>query len=403
MKIAYLMNIYPVTSATFIRREIREVEKLGIDINRYAIRRWDEDLVDSDDREEVQRTHYILSGNLANLIKTFVSTVVRHPKGFLSMLRLWVRIVVNAKGMVVPHIAYLMYAVYLFRRSSLDGIRHIHAHYSTNTAAVAMLCRKMGGPTYSFTAHGPDEFDAPEHASIREKVAEAAFVVAITDFCKSQLIRFSSFEHWDKVRVFRCGVSLDELTISNEPFENNYSLVCVGRLTDLKGQLLLPNAAKLLVEKYPDLKIILIGDGPSRPALEAQISANNLEAVIELRGWQTNAEVKQTIQSSRALILPSFAEGLPIVFMEALALGRPVLATYIAGIPELVDEDCGWIVPAGSEQALEQALEEILSSPADVLEKMGEVGRQRIEQRHSIALLASNLAEEFEKLSEKPS
>ncbi len=399
MKIAYLMNIYPVTSATFIRREIRELEKLDVDINRYAIRRWDEDLVDPDDREEAERTHYILSGNVANLIKIFISTVVRHPKGFLSMLRLWLKIVMNAKGMVIQHVAYLMYAVYLFRQLSLDGVRHIHAHYSTNTAAVAMLCRKMGGPTYSFTAHGPDEFDAPEHASIREKVAEAEFVVAITDFCKSQLVRFSSFEHWDKIHPFRCGVSLEELVVSNEPFENNYTLVCVGRLTDLKGQLLFPKVAKSLVEKYPDLKIILIGDGPSRPALEAQISANNLETVIELRGWQTNAEVKQVIQSSRALILPSFAEGLPIVFMESLALGRPVLATYIAGIPELVDEECGWIVPAGSEASLKDALDDILSSSADVLVKKGEVGRQRIEEQHSIAILANNLATEFKKAS----
>lgn len=399
MKIAYLMNIYPVTSATFIRREIRELEKLDVDINRYAIRRWDEDLVDPDDREEAERTHYILSGNVANLIKIFISTVVRHPKGFLSMLRLWLKIVMNAKGMVIQHVAYLMYAVYLFRQLSLDGVRHIHAHYSTNTAAVAMLCRKMGGPTYSFTAHGPDEFDAPEHASIREKVAEAEFVVAITDFCKSQLVRFSSFEHWDKIHPFRCGVSLEELVVSNEPFENNYTLVCVGRLTDLKGQLLFPKVAKSLVEKYPDLKIILIGDGPSRPALEAQISANNLETVIELRGWQTNAEVKQVIQSSRALVLPSFAEGLPIVFMESLALGRPVLATYIAGIPELVDEECGWIVPAGSEASLKDALDDILSSSADVLVKKGEVGRQRIEEQHSIAILANNLATEFKKAS----
>ena len=399
MKIAYLMNIYPVTSATFIRREIRELEKLDVDINRYAIRRWDEDLVDPDDREEAERTHYILSGNVANLIKIFISTVVRHPKGFLSMLRLWLKIVMNAKGMVIQHVAYLMYAVYLFRQLSLDGVRHIHAHYSTNTAAVAMLCRKMGGPTYSFTAHGPDEFDAPEHASIREKVAEAEFVVAITDFCKSQLVRFSSFEHWDKIHPFRCGVSLEELVVSNEPFENNYTLVCVGRLTDLKGQLLFPKVAKSLLEKYPDLKIILIGDGPSRPALEAQISANNLETVIELRGWQTNAEVKQVIQSSRALILPSFAEGLPIVFMESLALGRPVLATYIAGIPELVDEECGWIVPAGSEASLKDALDDILSSSADVLVKKGEVGRQRIEEQHSIAILANNLATEFKKAS----
>ena len=398
MKIAYLMNMYPVTSATFIRREIWELEKLGLNVNRYVIRSWDEKLVDSGDRQEAQRTHYMLSGNLTNLLKTFLSSVVRHPRKFLSALRLWIKLVINAKGLVIPHVAYLMYAVYLFRRSELDGIAHIHAHYSTNTAAVAMLCRKMGGPSYSFTAHGPDEFDAPVHSSIHEKVARASFVVAISDFCKSQLTRFSSFENWEKIHVFRCGVSLDELEVSDCEFENNNTFVCVGRLTDLKGQLLLPSVAKKLVGQYPNLKIILIGDGPSRPALEAQIKANNLDGVIELRGWQTNDEVKQAIETSRALILPSFAEGLPIVFMEALALGRPVLATYIAGIPELVDEDCGWIIPAGSEQALEKAMEEILSCSAEVLTQKAKVGRQRIEEQHNIEQLAENLASEFRRV-----
>ena len=400
MKFAYLMNMYPMTSTTFIRREIREMEKSGIQITRYAIRHWPEELVDPEDTKEQEQTTYLLSGNLLGLLLTFFLSVVMYPREFFRAFQLWWKVLSQANSQYVQHVAYLMHAVYLFRQTKKDRISHIHAHFSTNSTTVAMLCRKMGGPSYSFTAHGPDEFDAPVHSSINEKVAHASFVVAISDFCKSQLTRFSSFDNWDKIHVFRCGVSLDELEMSDCEFENNHTFVCVGRLTDLKGQLLLPKITKRLIDQYPNLKIILIGDGPSRSQLETQIKANDLGGVIELRGWQTNDEVKQAIQTSRALILPSFAEGLPIVFMEALALGRPVLATYIAGIPELVDEDCGWIIPAGSEQALEKAMAEILSSTPEILAQKARVGRQRIEDQHNIEQLAENLASEFRRTAD---
>merc|ERR1711916_253035 len=145
------------------------------------------------------------------------------------------------------------------------------------------LCNALGGPSYSFTAHGPDEFDAPYHSSIPEKVKNAAFVVAITDFCKSQLVRYSSFEHWDKIKVFRCGIATDEFSPSNVSFENNYQLVCVARMSGLKGQMLFPEALAPLVEKYPEVKIVLVGDGDIRPQLEQKIKTLGLEKHFDLR------------------------------------------------------------------------------------------------------------------------
>jgi glycosyltransferase involved in cell wall biosynthesis len=169
----------------------------------------------------------------------------------------------------------------------------------------------------------------------------------------------------------------------------------VGRLCDLKGQLLLPGIAHGLKDRFPKLKIVLIGDGESRPALEENIKSLGVESFIELKGWQTNSDVRQIVSQSRALLLPSFAEGLPIVFMEAMALGRPVLGTYIAGIPELVDTQCGWIIPAGSQQLLESAIVAILESAPANLEKMGREGRRRIEKLHNLAALAESLHNAF--------
>lgn len=396
MKIAYLMNTYPMTSTTFVRREIQALEKLGLDITRYAVRTWAEALVEPADVEEKKRTHYLLSNNLGGLLSAFGKTLVNNPKGFINALSLWWTLISNAKGMLVQNTAYLLQATYLSMKAKADQIDHIHVHFSTNAATVAMLARRMGGPSFSFTAHGPDEFDAPVHASMAEKVNEAAFVVAISDFCKSQLIRFSSFNNWDKVKVFRCGIAIDDFRYSSANFADNFQLVCVGRLSDLKGQLMLPEVAARLKDTFPNLRIVLIGDGPSRPQLQEKIRQLGVEKLIELKGWQNNEQVRQIVSQSRALLLPSFAEGLPIVFMEALALGRPVVATYIAGIPELVDEGVGWIVPAGSTEALEEAIRSVLQCPVAELEAMGAAGRARVEAMHDINGLAQNLKLAFE-------
>ncbi|MGI9624725.1 MAG: colanic acid biosynthesis glycosyltransferase WcaL, partial [Acidimicrobiales bacterium] len=185
MKIAYLINTYPVTSSTFIRREISALERRGLSIERYAVRSWSDSLVDQQDRDEWERTHYLLTGNVAGLILAFVRAMLTDPVSVARGARVSGRLVRNARGRVIQHIAYLLQAVYLRQHTAKNGISHVHVHYSTNSTAVAMLSEAMGGPSYSFTAHGPDEFDAPELNSLGLKVERAAFVVAISDYCKT--------------------------------------------------------------------------------------------------------------------------------------------------------------------------------------------------------------------------
>ncbi len=396
MKIAYLSNMYPVTSATFIRREIRALEGQGVDISRFAVRKWTEQLVDPADIEEQNKTQYLLTGNVKGVLTDTAKTAWQNPKAFWQALKLSASLIKNAKGALVHHAAYLAEACSLYQATRAKNIDHLHAHYSTNTAAVAMLCQALGGPSYSFTVHGPDELDATVHNSTALKIERAAFVVAITDFCKSQLVRYSNFDNWDKIKVFRCGIATQEFTPSEHSFDNNFQLVCVARMSGLKGQMLLPDAIAPLVEKHPELKIVLVGDGEMRPKLEAKITALGLEKHFDLRGWQTNAQVSDIVGQSRALILPSFAEGLPIVFMESFARARPVMATYIAGIPELIDESCGWVTPAGSVERLTHTLDDLLSTNPEQLKAMGAEGRRRVEAMHDIEGLASHLKQAFE-------
>lgn len=391
MRIGYLMNAYPMTSTTFIRREIHAIEDEGGEVLRYAIRPWDEPLVDAQDEAEQRKTFYLLVGRVPALLGDFVKETLANPRGMARALKTWWRLWRNAGRGFVPHVAYLLESVSLKRRTVSDGIGHLHTHFSTNSAAVAMLSHKLGGPGYSFTAHGPDEFVDWGRSSLDMKVAEARFVVAISEFCRVQIARAAGMDQWDKIHIVRCGIDTFEFAPSDAPFDAQAPFVTVGRLCPQKAQTLIVEAAARVAPAHPDLRIILIGDGETRDRVEAAIARHGLQGNITLLGWCDNAEVRETLGRARALLLPSFAEGLPVVIMEALALGRPAISTYIAGIPELVDDGCGWIIPAGSVESIAQAMQSALDAPSDTLAAKGAEGRRRVEEGHDVMKNARRL------------
>ena len=391
MKIGYLLNTYPVTSGTFIRREIHALEALDVEVERYAVRRWNQDLVDPMDRAEQARTHYLLSGRTAALIADVLREALTNPFGLARALATSARLVGNAGGGLIRHMAYLMEAASLKRRAKADGIAHIHAHFSTNSAAVALLCHRFGGPTYSFTAHGPDEFVDPGPSSLGLKIRHAAFVVAISHFCRRTLLLAGGSGAADKIHIVRCGLDLDEFPVSEAGFDRSQPLLCIGRLCPQKAQTLIPAAVDSLRAAHPDLTVVLIGDGESRAEIEQAIDQHGLSDRIQLLGWQSNSEVRAHLASARAMLLPSLAEGLPIVIMEALAMGRPVISTYIAGIPELVDARCGWIIPASAEGALAGAIDAAMRASPEILAEMGREGRARVERIHDQSANAAKL------------
>jgi glycosyltransferase involved in cell wall biosynthesis len=259
-----------------------------------------------------------------------------------------------------------------------------------------MLCHALGGPTYSFTVHGPEEFDKPWSISLTDKIERAVFVAAISSFGRSQLYRQCAHDHWAKVKVARCGVDQSYLEATPVPIPATKQLVCVGRLCEQKGQLLLVEAAARLRDSGEDFTLVLVGDGEMREEVDRAIATHGLQNMVMVTGWASGDAVRDYINESRALVLPSFAEGLPVVIMEALALGRPVLTTYIAGIPELVEpKACGWLVPAGSIDALVSTMVEALHTPLEDLARMGRQGRARVLARHDARTAVAPLLEEF--------
>jgi glycosyltransferase involved in cell wall biosynthesis len=279
------------------------------------------------------------------------------------------------------------------RRARVD---HIHAHFGTNSATVALLCRSLDGPGYSFTVHGPEEFDKPEFIGLGEKVRHAAFVVTISSFGRSQLFRWTRHEDWWKLKVVRCGLDADHLHVPATPVPAAHRLVCVARLSEQKGHLLLVKAAARLAEQGVEYELLLAGDGPMRPEIERAIAQRGLQQRVRLAGLMGAEQVRDAIVGSRALVLPSFAEGLPVVVMEALALGRPVITSAVAGTPELVETGVtGWLVPAGSVEALVDALRAALDAEPSRLAAMGRAGAALVARLHDAAAEAAKLAALF--------
>ncbi len=390
--LAYLVNSYPAASQTFIRREIAAIEAEGVPVRRYAVRAWDGTLVDPDDRLEAGKTRKILDAGLPRLILALIAAALTRPGRFAKALGMaWRLGKVNDRGRLV-HLIYLAEAALLRDWLAREGVEHLHVHFGTNSATVALLARLLGGPSYSVTFHGPEEFDQPLALALREKIRHSAFVVAIGSFGRSQLWRWADPEDWAKVKVVHCGVDPAYLDAPPSPPSDAPRLINIGRLVEQKGQRILVEAAALVRDRGIDGEVVIIGGGELGEALEARIAELKLGDRVKLVGWKSGEEVRRALLDSRGLVLPSFAEGLPVVIMEALALRRPVISTYIASIPELVvDGENGRLVPAGDVEALADAMAWIFQSAPEPLAKLGEAGAKAVAQRHDARVEARKL------------
>jgi glycosyltransferase involved in cell wall biosynthesis len=396
MRITYFINQYPKVSHSFIRREINALERLGMTVQRIALRGKDDELVDPDDLRERANTEYVLDGNLSNVLVSVFKTIISSPLRFFQALKLALQMGWHADRPLAYHLIYFAEACQIAIWMKSAGTQHVHAHFGSNSTEVVMLAHALGGPPYSFTVHGPEEFDKPQALKLAEKIRHASFVVAISSYGRSQLYRWIAHEYWHKVKIVHCGLEQSFYDIAPSEPPKKARLVCVGRLCEQKGQLLLLEACRNLREKGLDFELTLAGDGEMRSEVERMIQVYDLAANVKITGWISSNQVRNEILASHAMVLPSFAEGLPVVIMEAMALRRPVISTYVAGIPELViNGQNGWLVPAGSVSDLTLAIEKMLSLSDEQLKTMGDFAYASVIKRHDIDTEAIKLAALF--------
>lgn len=394
MKIAVLVNQYPKTSHSFIRREIAGLERAGIEVVRVSIRATGEPLVEPLDRAERERTRVILAHGAFGLARATIATLFARPAKFARALRRAIRMGRRSDRGVLVHGAYLAEACVLARWCRELAVEHVHAHFVTNPPAVALLARELGGAPFSFTAHGTNSFRDPRGQSLTDKIGAAEFVVGVSARGAAELRRHAPAPDRARVHVVRCGTDASFLDHPAVPPPPDPRIVCVARLDEAKGLAYLIDAAAELARGGLEFQLVLVGDGDYRATLERKIEEHGLREHVVLAGWLGNDAVRARVLAARALVLPSLDEGLPVVIMEALALRRPVVATDVGAVSELVETGVdGWLVPPREVAPLAAALRDALTRPIADLARMGERGRERVLERHDALREARSFAD----------
>lgn len=393
MKIAYLTSMYARAADTFIRREVQGLRAMGHEVHTFSARRAKGEDIDDEIKREQAGTIYLTEQSIRDLVGSGFQRLRKRPRRFF-------RAVATAFSLGRPgvknriwQVAYLLEASLLAERMERLGVQHLHNHIAQASATVALLASEMSGIPYSMTVHGPHIFFEPREQALGPKVSRSAFTACITEFCRSQIKIFTPYRDWGRLEIIRCGLDETFLGHPMTPVPDTDRVVTVGRLCEEKGQMALIEVVAALRDEGIRVELVVVGDGPLRGPMEALARDLGVADRVDFRGWQSSGGVRAAIEGCRLMLHPSFAEGLPVVIMEALALGRPVIASRIAGIPELVvDGESGWIVTPGDVGDTLRALKEALRTPVDRLTEMGKAGRVRVEQEHDVKRETAKLA-----------
>jgi glycosyltransferase involved in cell wall biosynthesis len=382
LRIAYMTGEYlRLSPFVFIYREIAALRALGFHVETLSIRgvRDPSEVVNSDQLEEARRTFFVLQVPASALFRAHCRMVSGAPRRYLRALRLAWQTRPPGLRALLRQIAYFAEAGIVAARMQERQLSHLHNHFASSSGTVAMLAAELGGFTFSISEHGPDIFFAPEWWRLDEKFARALFVCCISDFCRSQAMIFTPVDRWGRLHIVHCGVDPSEFAVRHH-CGSSARLLFVGRLTAAKGVPLLLQAVAELRPRWPTLSLDIAGDGPDRMLVESLVSELRLEDCVRTHGFQSSEEVRRLLAETDVFVLASFAEGVPVVLMEAMATGVPVVTTQIAGIPELVrNGTSGLVVPPGNVTELARAIEKLLGDPA-LREEIGQAGRRIVEQ-----------------------
>ncbi|MGV8988680.1 MAG: glycosyltransferase [Cypionkella sp.] len=395
--IAYVTGQYPSVSHTFIQREVEGLRALGIEVLPCTVRRPPpKAVVGPGQVAEATRTFGIIEAakNPVRLIGAHVRMLRRDPQRWFSALRLAWNIRPPGTKALLWQLFYFLEAGILSDHLLARGVVHMHNHFGDASGSLTMIASEMSGIPFSITLHGPTIFFEMHWWRLDVKVARAAFIACISHFCRSQAMLFSDEAHWDKLKIVHCGVAPARYgTVQRGPFSGH--VVFVGRLDPVKGVTLLLEAFATATARHPRARLTIAGDGPARARLETRTRDLGLTEVVRFAGYLDEPAVARLLEEADMLVLPSFAEGLPVVLMEAFASRIPVIATQVAGVPELVQDGIsGFIVPPGDVETLTVRLDHLLSDPA-LCSQMGVTGCEKVEAEHDIAREVEWLAQLF--------
>jgi glycosyltransferase involved in cell wall biosynthesis len=400
-RIAYLISQYPAYSHTFILREVLQLRQFGVAIATASINLPDRpfDKLTDVERQEAEQTFYIKSQGITKAAQAFTKTLLSNPSGLFRGIKHAIKLGGWDIKRSLYHVFYLAEALLVGQWMQTQGAKHLHVHFATPAASVGMLVKTVFGYSYSFTVHGPDEFyDAPGY-NLPEKILAADFIFCISHYARSQVMKLSPVEAWPKFDVCRLGVDPQRFnpqpkTAANETCQ----LLCVGRLAPAKGQAILLESLAQLQEQGIAVNLTLVGMGPDEQSLRQYAESLHISQLVTFTGAVDQDHILDYYHAADIFVLPSFAEGLPVVLMEAMAMEIPCITTSITGIPELISSGVdGLLVPASDSIGLSAAIKQLAQDQA-LRQQLGKAGRLKVLADYE---LHKNTRHLFESLSQR--
>lgn len=427
-KVAYIVSRFPKLTETFILYEMLTLEQEEVQLELYPLLRehnttvaagtplWKKlfERLSTPDRTAVihpeaaafvERAHFqpFFSGDI---LRAQLHYLRRKPRAYLGTLWTLLRATWGSVNFFLGALSIFPKTVYFSRLMAADGVTHVHAHFANHPAAAAFIVHRLTGIPYSFTAHGSD-LHVDRHM-LYEKVADAAFVVTISNYNKELIVKECGEQFRNKIVVIRCGVDVRVFQPRSRGSWNGqsadpFTILCIGTMYEVKGQTHLIEACRLLHEQGTDFRCYLVGDGPDRPALIEQSACAGLADRVQFLGLRPREEIAELLQRVDVVAVPSVPtkdgrrEGIPVVLMEAMASGVPVVASGISGIPELVEDgQSGFLVPPRDPPALADALQRLYNDPL-LRRRLGQAGRHKVVLEFDLSTNAARLAQYFHK------
>ncbi len=391
MRVAYLVSQYPAPSHTFIRREIEALRARGIEVHTFSIRPPSEAERAALDPAECERTHFVLADK-AGVLRANVAAAARTPLRYLRTLGDALRHRAPGAKAAVWSLFHFAEAVALAEELERRGVEHLHNHFANSGANVGYLASRHLDMPWSVMLHGASEFDYPAGQVLGLKIAHADFVACASHYVKSQAMRGVDPALWEKMFLVRCAVELERCPKRRpRPSGEKLRVLHVGRLSPEKGQLGLLEAFRAVLVEGIDAELVMVGDGPLREELERRARELGLGERCVFVGRRAEHEVLAHMADADLFAMSSFMEGLPVVLMEAMAVGLPVVAPSVAGIPELVEHDrTGLLFPTGDFEALGATLVRACRDAA-LRERLAEEAYRRVSAEFTMPSAAEPL------------
>lgn len=409
-RIAFIVDNFPVLSQTFILNQITGLIAYGYDVDIYA-----------NPSQEMTIHDDVNKYNLLSRTSYFPQPSQHHPVTLCKSLHLLLQGICKS-----PHVLnqlyrnisalktnglpiwFLPYLASPFFHAFPQNYDIIHCHFGPN-GIKGLALKRMGLITgkliTSFHGYDITKYISKYGATVYHQLfAQGDLFLPISKHWQNQLIELGCKQ--DKIRVHRMGVNCEKFTFTPRQYHHSQpiQILTIARLVEKKGVEYGIRAVAQLASTHPNICYKIIGDGCLNESLQVLIQRLNIVDKIELLGWKEQSEIREILNQSQILIAPSITsrdgdqEGIPVVLMEAMAMGIPVISTLHSGIPELVkDGVTGFLVPEKDVEALSQKIKYLIENP-QVWEKIGHAGRKFIEENHNQILLNRELVDIYEKL-----